>query len=332
MQYRRLGRSGLHISSLALGSMNFGNSTTAGEAAQIIDAALDAGINLIDCADVYAGGASERIVGEVLKKNRKRHDVFITSKVYWRTGDRPNDAGNSRQHIFAACESSLKRLQTDYIDIYFLHRTDFNLPQEESLAALDLLVHQGKIRYIGCSTHPAWRVVEALWLADKYRYPKFVTEQPPYNLLDRRAENEIIPMCRAYDLGLITWSPLAQGVLAGRYRDAAEIPAGSRGAQKQIYAERISAEGIEAAGKLSLRAQAKGCSLAQMALAWILHQAAVTATIVGPRTRNHLDDLLPAVHLDLDDTDLEFCDRLIPPGTYVSDHFNTAGWQNRAER
>ena len=233
MKYRRLGRSGLMISEIVLGTMNFGNPTDKAESFRIIDAALSAGINLFDCADVYAEGESEKILGEAFSRNGKRPEVFITSKVFMRTGEGPNDAGNSKHHILASCESSLRRLKTDYLDIYFLHRTDFDVPQEETLAALDLLVRQGKVRHIGCSTHPPWRVVEAHWIADKHHYPKFITEQPPYNLLDRRAETEIIPMCQAYDLGIICWSPLAQGVLAGRYRDATQIPPGSRGAFKK---------------------------------------------------------------------------------------------------
>jgi aryl-alcohol dehydrogenase-like predicted oxidoreductase len=327
MNTRRLGRSGLQISELALGSMNFGNPTESAAAERIIDTAIEAGINLIDCADIYAEGQSERILGKALKKSAKRKQVFITSKVYWPTGEGPNERGNSRHRIIAACEASLKRLQTEWIDIYFLHRTDFNVPQEESLAALDILVRQGKVRYTACSTHPAWRTVEALWIADRHHYPKFTSEQPPYNLLDRRAENEIIPMCRAYDLGIVSWSPLAQGMLAGRYKDAAELPEGSRGTLKKVYAERITTEGIVAAAELAKRAEANGWTAAQMAVAWVLHQPAITAAIIGPRTPAHLKELLPAADIRLSEEDRRFCDGLVPPGGHVSDHFNTAAWQ-----
>ena len=328
MEYRRLGRSGLKISKLALGTMNFGNPTDKAESFRIINTALDTGINLLDCADVYADGESESIIGEALAENGKRKDVIVTSKAFLPTGNGPNDAGNSKHHILAACENSLKRLKTDWIDIYFLHRTDFSVPQEESLAALDLLVKQGKVRHIGCSTHPPWRTVEAWWIADKHHYPKFVCEQPPYNLLDRRVENEIVPMCKAYDMGIISWSPLAQGVLAGRYKDAADIPQGSRGAFKSIYAERITSQGIEVAQQLAQRAAKKGCTLPQLAVAWVLHQPGVTAAIIGPRTLAHLNDLLSAADLELDAADLDYCDRLVTPGTFVSDHFNTAGWRD----
>ena len=327
MKTRRLGRSGLQVSTLALGTMNFGHPTGKREALQIIDAAIDGGINLLDCADVYADGKSERILGEALKKNGKRRQVFITSKVYWPTGSGPNDRGNARHRIIKACEGSLERLQTDWIDIYFLHRTDFNVPQEESLAALDLLVRQGKIRYTACSTHPPWRTVEALWISDKHHFPKFTCEQPPYNLLDRRAENDIIPMCRAYDMGIISWSPLAQGVLAGRYSDAAKLPKGSRGAQKTVYADRITPQGISVAAKLTDRAKRSGHTPARMAVAWVLHQRGITAAIIGPRKLAHLKDLLPAAELELTEEDLHHFDRLVPPGRHVSDHFNTAGWR-----
>lgn len=307
--------------------MNFGNPTDKAESFRIIDAALSAGVNLFDCADVYAEGESERILGEAFSRNGKRQEVFITSKVFMRTGEGPNDAGNSKHHILSGCEQSLRRLKTDYIDLYFLHRTDFDVPQEETLAALDLLVRQGKVRHIGCSTHPPWRVVEAWWIADKHHYPKFVSEQPPYNLLDRRAETEIIPMCQTYDLGILSWSPLAQGVLAGRYGDATRFPPGSRGAFKKVYGDRITRQGIEVSQKLAERAAAKGCTLAQLAVAWVLHQPGITGTIVGPRTLDHFNDLIGAANLSLDASDLEFCDALVAPGTHVSDHFNSAGWK-----
>jgi len=315
------------VSELILGTMNFGNPTTREESLKIIGAALDRGMNFFDCADVYAEGESERILGEAFSQNGKRKEVFLASKVFMRTGNGVNEAGNSKHHILSACENSLRRLRTDYIDLYFLHRTDWNVPQEETLSALDLLVRQGKVRHTGCSTHPPWRVVEAFWIADRRNYPKFICEQPPYNLLDRRAETEIIPMCRAYDLGVTCWSPLAQGVLAGRYMDVGDIPPGTRGAFKKLYRDRITRQGIDVAQKLAKRAAAKGCGLPQIAVAWVLHQPGITGAIIGPRTLNHFKDLLGGVDVTLDASDLEFCDSLVPPGTHVSDHFNSAGWR-----
>lgn len=326
MNYRRLGRSGLKISSLALGTLNFGNPTPKEEAIKIIDRAIDSGINLIDSADVYSHGKSEEILGEALGRDGKRKKVFITSKVFMRTSPGPNDEGNSKHHIIESCEESLKRLKTDYIDIYFLHQTDFDIPQEESLAALDLLVKQGKVRYIGSSTHPAWRIVEALWISDRCHYSKLVCEQSPYNFLDRRIENELIPMCQTYDLGLLTWSPLAQGILACRYKNPKDLPKGSRGKLKDVYAERITQKGIDVSFELAKRATEKGYLVSQFAIAWILQQPAVTGVILGPRTLEQFEELLPSIEIQLDQSDLEFCNNLVPPGGFVSNHFNTSLW------
>ena len=243
-----------------------------------------------------------------------------------RSGPGPNDLGNTKHHIIESCENSLGRLKMDYIDIYFLHRTDFDVPQEESLAGLDLLVKQGKVRYIACSTHPAWRIVEALMISDRLRYPKFICEEPPYNLLDRRIENEIVPMCQAYDLGIITWSPLAQGVLACKYEDASKLPKGSRGTQKAIYAERITQKGIEVSFELAERANEKRCTVAQLAVAWVLNQPGITGAIIGPRSLDQFESLLPSVDIPFEESDFRFCDSLVSPGTYVSNHFNTSFW------
>ena len=299
MQYRRLGRSGLMVSELTLGTMNFGGPTTEATSFLMIDKALDAGINLLDCANVYAEGRSEQILGKALKRNGKRHEVLLTSKAFLPTSERPNDRGNSRHNLINSCLESLKRLQTDYIDIFFLHRTDWNTPQEETLSALNHLVERGCIRYIACSTHPAWRTVEALHIADRKGFAKFVCEQPPYNLLDRRIENEIVPMCREYDLGIVTWSPLAQGVLAGRYRRADELPEDSRAKQKSIYAERVTDAGIKTARQVIDWAEEKKLSPTALSVSWILHQPAITSVIIGPRSPEHLEDLLSSVDIHL---------------------------------
>lgn len=327
MEYRRLGRSGLMVSELTLGTMNFGGPSDEATSFQMIDKALYCGINLIDCANVYSEGRSEEIIGKALKLNGKRHDVLLTSKACLPTSDRPNTRGNSRHNLINSCTESLKRLQTDYIDIYFLHRTDWNLPQEETLSALDYLVRHGYVRYVACSTHPAWRTVEALHIAEQKGFPKFVCEQPPYNLLDRRIENEIVPMCLEYDLGIITWSPLAQGVLAGRYGQVDVLPEDSRAAQKDIYAERITDAGIKIASKVIDRAGKRGLSPTALSISWILHQSAITSVIIGPRTPEHLDDLITALDIPLSKEDLDWFDSLVPSGTYFSDHFNTAGWR-----
>ena len=327
MQYRRLGRSGLMVSELTLGTMNLGGPTDEATSFQMIDRALDCGINLLDCANVYSEGRSEVIVGKALKRNGKRQHILVTSKAYLPTSDRPNSSGNSRHNLINSCQESLKRLKTDYIDIFFLHRTDWTVPQEETLSALGHLVSQGYVRYVACSTHPAWRTVEAMHIADKNGFPKFVCEQPPYNLLDRRIENEIIPMCLEYDLGIITWSPLAQGLLAGRYEQADVLPEDSRAAQKDIYAQRITDAGIKASSKVIARARQTNLSPTALSISWVLHQTAISSVIIGPRTTDHLNDLISALDLRLSKKDLAWFDALVPSGTYISDHFNTAGWR-----
>jgi 1-deoxyxylulose-5-phosphate synthase len=327
MRYRRLGFSGLMVSELTLGTMNFGGPTDEKTSFFMIGKALDSGINLLDCANVYADGNSEEILGRALHQNKKRRDVLIASKAFLPTSGRPNDRGNTRHNLINSCAESLKRLQTDVIDIFFLHRTDWNVPQEETLSALNYMVNQGMIRYAACSTHPAWRTVEAQHIADRKGFPRFVSEQPPYNLLDRRIENDIIPMCRAYDLGVVTWSPLAQGVLAGRYAGPGFVPGDSRAAQKAIYRERVTEEGIRIARDLAVTASGRGCSPTALSVAWVLHQPGISSVIIGPRTPEHLEDLLSSCDIRLSEDDLAWFDTLVPPGNHVSDHFNTAGWR-----
>jgi 1-deoxyxylulose-5-phosphate synthase len=329
MEYRRLGRSGLKIAPLVMGTMNFGGVTEKEESIRIIDEALDAGINLFDCADIYSGGESERVLGEALARDGKRKKTFVTSKCFMPAGEGPNDRGTSKHHIFESIEKSLRSLKTDYIDIYFMHRSDFGVPPEEPLAALDVLVKQGKVRYVACSTHPAWRTTEALFMAERYGYPKFISEQPPYNLLDRRIEMEILPMCRYFDLGVLCWSPLAQGLLAGRYKDADKFPENSRASQKSVFAERITIEGIEAAARMSDHARKKGVMPAQFAVAWVLNQPDVTGSIIGPRTLEQFRDLLPSADIRLTDEDRAFCDLLVPPRSHLSNHFNTTDWMKQ---
>ena len=215
MDYRLLGRTGVRVSPLCLGCLNFGNPTPEPEAVRLIHKALDAGINFLDTADMYVRGESERIVGRALKGRREK--VVLATKFHFPMSADPNDRGNSRLHIMNAVEASLRRLDTEWIDLYQVHRPDFETPPEETLRALDDLVRQGKVRYIGCSTFPAWMVMESLALSERHGWARYATEQPPYNLLDRRIENELIPLARRYHLGLVPWSPLAMGLLAGRY-------------------------------------------------------------------------------------------------------------------
>jgi aryl-alcohol dehydrogenase-like predicted oxidoreductase len=327
MEYRVLGRTGVRVSSLALGTANFADPTPEDESKQILERAVDAGINVIDTGDSYAKGEAERIIGRALKENGLRQKVLLATKVFPPTGPGPNDRGSSRVHILQACEESLERLQTDYIDFYYIHRFDPDTHQEETLGALDDLVRSGKVRYVACSTHPAWRVMEALAISDRRGYPRFCCEQPPYNLLDRRIENELVPLCLEHDLGLFPWSPIAQGVLTGRYANAKSFPEGSRAAYRGgIYAERINEAGIEVGNRFVALAAEAGIPPIQLAVLWVKDQLGVTAPIIGPRTLDHLADLLPVADMRLSEDVRQACDELVPPGGMVANFHNSSGW------
>jgi aryl-alcohol dehydrogenase-like predicted oxidoreductase len=251
----------------------------------------------------------------------------LATKVFYPVGPGPNDRGGSRRHIIRACEDSLRRLGADYIDLFQLHRPDPDTPVEETLGALDDLVRAGKVRYIGCSTHPAWRVMEALMVSERRGYVRYVSEQPPNNLLDRRIENELVPLCQAYGLAIIPWAPLAQGVLAGRYADAARPPADSRVVLRGgIYAERVTERGVAVGLQFAELARQAGLTPAQLALLWAKDQPGITAPIVGARTLEQLDEALPVLEMQLDQGLRAACDALVPPGSAVANFHNSAAW------
>jgi aryl-alcohol dehydrogenase-like predicted oxidoreductase len=327
MEHRLLGRTGVRVSPICIGTMNFGAPTPEDEAARIIDRALDAGVNFFDTANSYNAGESEAVIGRALRASGRRNELVLATKGHFPTGPGPNDRGNSRLHLVRACEESLRRLQVDHIDLYQIHRPDPSTPVEETLAALTDLVRQGKVRYVGCSTHPAWRVMEALMVSELKGYVRYVSEQPPYNLLDRRIENELLPLCRAHGLAVIPWSPLAQGVLAGRYDDARAVPADSRAAVRGgIYAERVTAAGVEVGRAFVALAAEHGVPPAQLALLWVKDQPGITAPIFGPRTLAQLEQILPVLELSLSDELRRACDELVPPGSAVVNFHNTSGW------
>jgi aryl-alcohol dehydrogenase-like predicted oxidoreductase len=328
MEYRQLGRSGVLVSPLCLGTMNFGGPTNDEDSFAIMQKAVDGGINFFDSANVYNKGESERITGRFLKNNNLRDQVVLATKVFGRVGDLPNDGGASRYHIIKACEDSLKRLQTDHIDLYQLHRPPLTHPQDETLRAFDDLIRAGKVRYIGCSTHPAWMVMEALSISERYGLNRYISEQPPYNLLDRRIENELIPLCQKYDLAILPWSPLAMGVLAGRYPQAGSYPEGSRAQRwdEKMSQERITQRGVEVGRTVSKMAQERGLTASQLSLLWIKDQPGVTAPIIGPRTLAHLEDALGILDKTLDDSDRPLFDELVHPGSAVADFHNSNEW------
>ncbi len=328
MEYRRLGRSGVLVSPLCLGTMNFGGVTTENDSFEIMRKAVDGGINFFDTANVYNNGESERVTGRFLKENNLQDRVVLATKVFGNMGDLPNEGGGTRYHIIKACEDSLQRLQTDHIDLYQLHRPPSIHPQEETLRAFDDLIRAGKVRYIGCSTHPAWMVMEALAISEKYGLNRYISEQPPYNLLDRRIENELIPLCQKYDLAIIPWSPLAMGVLAGRYSQAGNYPEGSRAQrwEKNMSDARITQRGIEVGNAVSRMAEERGLTASQLSLLWTKDQPGITAPIIGPRTLDHLEDALVIMDKTLDDADRPLFDALVHPGNAVADFHNSNDW------
>ena len=326
MDYRLFGRTGVKVSPLCLGAMNFGGVTNEADSARIIHAALEAGLNFIDTANVYNQGQSEAAVGRALAGRLDK--VFLATKVHGQVGEGPNEQGNSRLHILKAVEDSLRRLNTDYIDLYQIHRPDPEIPVGETLGALTDLVRAGKVRYLGCSTHPAWMVMEALAVSERLHLARYVSEQPPYNLLDRRIENELVPLALRYNLALIPWAPLAQGVLAGRYSVGAPLPADSRAARLAggIYAERVTPRGIDAGARFAELAREHGKTPGQLALLWCKDQPGVTSPIVGPRTLEQLQDLLPVLAMTLSPAERAGCDLINPPGGVLANFHNTAGW------
>ncbi len=306
MEYRQLGNSGLRVSALTLGTMTFGGvgwaaavgSTDVEGARRQIAMAIEAGVNLIDTADVYSAGLSEEIVSKALPV--ARDDVLLATKVRMPMGEGPNDAGLSRHHIIRSCEASLRRLGTDYIDLYQVHEWDGHTPLEETLGALDQLVSSGKVRYVGASNYAAWQLMKALGVAVQERLPRFVSQQIHYSLQARDAEYELVPTAVDQGLGILVWSPLAGGLLSGKYRRGVQPPEGSRHLgdwdEPPVYDEGKLYDTIE---ELVAVADAHGVSAAQAALAWLLGRPGVTSVIVGARTDEQLADNLKAANLEL---------------------------------
>jgi aryl-alcohol dehydrogenase-like predicted oxidoreductase len=329
MEYRVLGRTGVQVSALCLGTANFGPMTPEEPARRIMQAALDAGINFFDTADSYGHGESERIIGRFLRDTGQRDRVILATKVFYPVGDGVNDQGLSRYHVQRACEASLRRLQTETIDLYIMHRSASSvIPVDETLGALTDLVRQGKVRYIGCSTHPAWEIMEALMASERQGYARYVVESSPYNLLDRRVENERIPLCQRYGLAVLPWSPLAMGMLAGRYPLDESFPEGSRAAAdpQGIYAQRINRRGLQVGVRVADIAMAYGLTPGQLSLLWLKDQPAVTSPIVGPRTLEQLLEMLAVADAHADEALRDTFDELVPPGMAVSNFHNTSGW------
>jgi aryl-alcohol dehydrogenase-like predicted oxidoreductase len=315
MQYRALGKTGIKVSPYCLGAMMFGTLGNADhdDSLRIIHRALDAGINLIDTADAYSRGESEEIVGKALKG--RRDDIVLATKAHLPMGDDPNQRGNSRRWLTRELEASLRRLQTDHVDLYQIHRPSPDIDIEETLSALTDLMRAGKVRAIGSSTFPASEIVEAQWVSERRGLARFRTEQPPYSILNRGIEREVLPVCERYGMGVMVWSPLAMGQLTGRYRRGRQPPGGVR---TQYFPEQMSDERrLDAVERLIPVADEAGLPLTHVAMAFVMAHPGVTSAIIGPRTMQHLDDLLAGVDVVLSDEILDRIDKIVPPGVDI---------------
>ncbi len=321
MELRTLGRTGVAVSPLCLGAMMFGDwgNRDHDESVRIIHAALDAGINFIDTADVYSAGESEEIVAKALKG--KRDEVILATKVHFQMGEGANRGGNSRRWIFREVEASLKRLNTDWIDLYQIHRPDATTDISETLGALTDLVRQGKVRYLGCSTFPAREIVESQWVAEKRNLERFVCEQPPYSLLVRQIETEVLPVIGDYGMGAITWSPLAGGWLAGGYRLGQPQPPSTRSGRipgRFDMSLAVNQRKLEAVEQFTLLAEEAGLTLIQLAIAFVLEHPNVTSAIIGPRTMEQLESQLAAQDVRLSADILDRIDEIVAPGVTIN--------------
>ena len=312
------------VSELCLGTIMFGGKTEETESMNIIDRALDAGINFVDTANVYSRGLSEVAVGKALKRNGKRGSIVLATKARQRMEDKdPNAEGLSRRHIIEECDKSLERLQTDHIDLYIMHRPMSSIPIDETLRALDDLIHAGKVRYLGASNFAAWQVIESLWVSKELGLNRFVSAQPPYSLMDRRVEREVAPMCQTYGIGITPWSPLAGGFLTGKYKRGENRPGEARHATRtpDTTSALFSGRAFDVVEALEKMGKEKGCSASQIALRWCKNQPGITSPIIGPRTMEQLEDNLGSLSVDLSEEDISSIDAVSPPGRAVSPYF-----------
>ena len=337
MKYVNFGRTGVKVSQLCLGCMNFGGRQNEEESIRVIHHALDAGINYLDTANVYGHeplqfeigrGRSEQIVGKALNDGKRAH-VFLATKVHYAMGEDPNEQGNSRRHIIEQCEASLKRLDTDYIDLYQLHGTDIDTPIDETLRVLDDLIRAGKVRYIGTSGFAAWELMEALWVADSSNLNRFVSEQAPYNLLDRRIERELIPMLQTYDVALVPWAPSAGGFFSEKYVRDSKPPEGSRyeafwrGFYRESFDQKDKVFNVHQV--VLEMARERNVSGYAFALAWCMSRPGVTSPIIGPRTLEQLIDSLTALEIALIENDFERLNQVTPPESVTVPYIDYKG-------
>ncbi len=327
MEYRRLGKSGLKVSEICLGTMTFGHGADETEAERMVHLAWDAGVNFFDTANSYGDGESEIILGKALKGRRR--DAVVATKFFNPMGAGPNDSGMSRVHIMQAIDDSLKRLQMDYVDIYYIHHVDTQTPLEEMLRALDDLVRQGKVCYIACSNYQAWRLSEALWISKTHNLAQFVCYQPLYNLVVRDIEQELVPLCENEGLGIVVWSPLAGGFLTGKYKPGERSQTGSRSEEGWAFPQRYFAKNADVTLQTLLDVSSElEYSPAQVALRWVLEQPIITSAIVGARHTAHLEDNLGAAGWKLEGAALDRLNEV----SYLPDRYPEAMEKNMHER
>ena len=309
MEYRQLGRSGLSVSVIGLGGNTFGRYADEERTARIVHQALDLGINFIDTANIYSSGKSEELVGKAIQG--RRDDVLIATKAGMMMGSGPNERGSSRKHVIESCEASLRRLGVDAIDLFQIHAFDPRTPLEETLGALDDLVRAGKVRYIGCSNYDAWQVVHSLWISDREHFAHYVSVQPEYNLFDRDVERELVPACLEFGLGIIPYSPLAGGVLTGKYRPGEPPPEGTRGYNNPRFEPRLRRETLEAVQRLDAWARERGHTVGELALAWLAARPGVSTVIAGTTRPEQVVANARAAEWVLSEDDMQAIDAIL---------------------
>ena len=325
MQYRNLGRTGVKVSELCLGTMMFGRRTNEKDSIEIIEHALGGGLNFVDTANAYSLGESERIVGKALAKGGKRARTVLATKVFFHMDQSdPNTRGLSRRNIIDACNASLERLGTDWIDLYQLHRAQSDVPIDETLRALDDLIRAGKVRYIGTSMFPGWKIVESLWAAKELGLNRFVSEQCTYHMLDRTAEREVIPAAQSFGLAVIPWGPLCGGLLTGKYSREDQSAAGRWQGGKDNFERPVTSSAYDFIEAHVAHARDKGCTPSQLALAWNASRPGITAPIIGPRTLEQLVDNLGSTEVVLDDADIARIDAAAPPLSATMRYYDAA--------
>ena len=326
MDYRNLGKCGVKVSPICLGTMMFGGQTNEADSIRMIHQAGDLGINFIDTADMYNAGESEVVCGKAIAD--RRHSVVLATKGRQKMGDGPNDQGGSRKHMMRALDDSLRRLNTDYIDVYYYHAPDYDTPIEETLRAMDDMVRSGKVHYIACSNFRAWRLAEALWTSDCQNLASFQCLQPLYNIVNRDIEVEVLPLCRKYGIGVVSYSPLARGILTGKYKPGADFPDGSRASRNdpRMKQAELRDASIELSQTIAAHADSKGCSASQFALAWVLANPILTSVIIGPRTVEQFEDNLKCLDVAITPEDEAFIDNLVPVGEHSGKGFQDTAY------